>query len=62
MLASVCYRADAVFCKDIEANNVLKVLINNKADVNEKLNSESFALLHLAVQLGKISTLYSESV
>lgn len=55
MLASVCYRADS-FCKDIEANNVAKVLIKNNANVNEKLDSNNFMLLHLAAQLGAFNT------
>lgn len=51
--ATECERNAESFCKSIEANNVLKALIKNKADVNEKLNSDDFSLLHLATQLGK---------
>lgn len=51
--ATECERNAEEFCKTLEANNVLKALIDGNADVNEKLNSEDFTLLHLASQLGK---------
>lgn len=54
--AMECERNAPTYCKSIEANNVLKALIKGKADVNEKLNSEDFTLLHLATQLGKSYT------
>lgn len=51
----MCYRAKSS-CKSNDANNVVKVLIENKADVNEKLEKSNFTILHFASQLGKFNT------
>lgn len=53
--ATECQRSPEKYCKSATANQVLETLIKNKADVNEKLNSEGFTLLHLATQLGEFN-------
>lgn len=54
--AMECERNAETFCKSLEANNVLKALIKGGANVDEKLDSNGFTLLHLATQLGMLNT------